>query len=212
MPNLPEKLKKFSHFFLFLFFPTLNKKKLAALFTEEERDGPSELAFKYAIFRINKDRTLLENTTLTYDIQYVPREDSFHASKKGLVWLFEFFQMINFDIFVFEKKTQIACLQMNRGVSAIFGPQDPILGAHIQSLCDALDMPHIEARLDLETELKEFSINLYPSPMIIGKALRDLIVYLNWTKIAVIYEDDICKCMCMYVVVVLMNKFLFYFI
>ena len=82
---------------------------------------------------------------------------------------------------------------MNRGVSAIFGPQDPILGAHIQSLCDALDMPHIEARLDLETELKEFSINLYPSPMIIGKALRDLIVYLNWTKIAVIYEDDICK-------------------
>ncbi|KAH7645139.1 glutamate receptor [Dermatophagoides farinae] len=138
----------------------------AALFTEEERDGPSELAFKYAIFRINKDRTLLENTTLTYDIQYVPREDSFHASKK-------------------------ACLQMNRGVSAIFGPQDPILGAHIQSLCDALDMPHIEARLDLETELKEFSINLYPSPMIIGKALRDLIVYLNWTKIAVIYEDDI---------------------
>ncbi|OTF69538.1 glutamate receptor, ionotropic kainate 2-like protein [Euroglyphus maynei] len=86
-----------------------------------------------------------------------------------------------------------ACFQMNRGVSAIFGPQDPILGAHIQSLCDALDMPHIEARLDLETEFKEFSINLYPSPMIIGKALRDLIVYLNWTKIAVIYEDDICE-------------------
>lgn len=81
---------------------------------------------------------------------------------------------------------------MNRGVSAIFGPQDPILGAHIQSLCDALDMPHIEARLDLETEMKEFSINLFPSPTIIGKALRDLVVHLNWTKIAVIYEDDIC--------------------
>ncbi|KPM04300.1 glutamate receptor, ionotropic kainate 2-like protein 2 [Sarcoptes scabiei] len=52
-------------------------------------------------------------------------------------------------------------------------------------------MPHIEARLDLETDTKEFSINLYPSPAIIGKALRDLIVYLNWTKIAIIYEDDI---------------------
>lgn len=57
---------------------------LAALFTEDERDGPSELAFKYAVFRINKDRTLLENTTIVYDIQYVPREDSFHASKKGI--------------------------------------------------------------------------------------------------------------------------------
>ena len=80
---------------------------------------------------------------------------------------------------------------MSNGVSAIFGPQDPLLGGHIQSLCDALDIPHIEARLDLETEMKEFSINLYPSPHIIGKALRDLVIYLNWTKIAVIYEDDV---------------------
>lgn len=78
-------------------------------------------------------------------------------------------------------------------MSAIFGPQDPLLGEHIQSLCDALDIPHIEARLDLETDLKEFSINLYPSPAIIGRALRELIVYLNWTKIAVIYEDDVGK-------------------
>jgi ionotropic kainate glutamate receptor 2 len=54
-----------------------------ALFTEDEKDGSSELAFKYAVYRINKDRTLLSNTTLIYDIQYVPREDSFHAAKKG---------------------------------------------------------------------------------------------------------------------------------
>ena len=54
-----------------------------ALFTEDEKDGSSELAFKYAVYRINKDRTLLANITLIYDIQYVPREDSFHAAKKG---------------------------------------------------------------------------------------------------------------------------------
>ncbi|RWS08751.1 glutamate receptor ionotropic: kainate 2-like protein, partial [Dinothrombium tinctorium] len=53
-----------------------------ALFTEEEKDGSSELAFKYAIYRINKDRLLLPNTTLIYDIQYVPKDDSFHAAKK----------------------------------------------------------------------------------------------------------------------------------
>lgn len=78
-------------------------------------------------------------------------------------------------------------------MSAIFGPQDYLLGSHIQSLCDALDIPHIEARIDLEQDVKEFSINLYPSPTIIGNALRDLIKYLNWTKIAVIYEDDMCN-------------------
>lgn len=29
---------------------------------------------------------------------------------------------------------------------ALFGPSDLLLGSHIQSLCDALDIPHLEAR------------------------------------------------------------------
>jgi ionotropic kainate glutamate receptor 2 len=53
------------------------------LFLEEERDGPTELAFKYAVYRINKDRTLLPNMTLLFDIQYTQKDDSFHATKKG---------------------------------------------------------------------------------------------------------------------------------
>lgn len=56
---------------------------LGALFTEDEKDSQVELAFKYAVYRINKDRNLLPNTTLIYDIQYIPPEDSFHATKKG---------------------------------------------------------------------------------------------------------------------------------
>ncbi len=51
----------------------------------------------------------------------------------------------------------------------------------------------MESRVDLEPEIKEISINLYPNPVITGDALRDLIKYLNWTKIAVIYEQDLCK-------------------
>jgi hypothetical protein len=54
-----------------------------AIFTEEQRDSNAELAFKYAVYRINKDKHILPRTTLVYDIQYVPRDDSFHASKKG---------------------------------------------------------------------------------------------------------------------------------
>lgn len=41
------------------------------------------MAFKYAVYRINKDKTILPKTTLVYDIQYVPRDDSFRTSKKG---------------------------------------------------------------------------------------------------------------------------------
>lgn len=86
-----------------------------------------------------------------------------------------------------------ACLQVGSGVSAIFGPSDSLLGSHIQSVCDALDIPHLEARLELEQQEREVSINLYPPPSLIGDALRDLIRYLNWTRVAVIYEDDMCK-------------------
>ncbi|XP_012062854.1 PREDICTED: glutamate receptor ionotropic, kainate 2-like [Atta cephalotes] len=57
--------------------------RIGAIFTEDQKDSPSELAFKYAIYKINKDKTLLANTTLVYDIQYVPKDDSFRTSKKG---------------------------------------------------------------------------------------------------------------------------------
>lgn len=83
-----------------------------------------------------------------------------------------------------------ACRQMEFGVQAIFGPSDPILGAHIQSICEALDVPHLEARIDFEPLSKELSINLHPSQEHMNRAFKDLMVFLNWTKVAIIYEED----------------------
>ncbi|XP_076379459.1 glutamate receptor ionotropic, kainate 2 isoform X9 [Megalopta genalis] len=139
--------------------------KIGAIFTHDQKDSSTELAFKYAVYKINKDRLILPKTTLEYDIQYVPKDDSFHASKK-------------------------ACQQVKYGVQAVFGPSDPILGQHIHSICDALDIPHLEARLDLDTEAKEFSINLYPAQSLLNAAYQDIMEFLNWTKVAIIYEDD----------------------
>nr|QPZ88968.1 ionotropic receptor 4 [Diaphorina citri] len=139
--------------------------KIGAIFSEAEKGGSSELAFRYAVHRINRDKYLLPHTQLVYDIQYVPLDDSFHASKK-------------------------ACQQVQFGVQAMFGPSDPMLGPHIHSVCDALDIPHIEARLDLDQDYKEFSINLYPSPRVLNTAYQDIIRFLNWTKLAIVYEND----------------------
>ena len=86
-----------------------------------------------------------------------------------------------------------ACEQINFGVQAVFGPSDPLLGSHIQSICDALDIPHLEARLDLEPEYKEFSINLYPSHEVLNRAFQDVMTFLNWTEVAIIYEEDLGK-------------------
>ncbi|XP_069974168.1 uncharacterized protein [Penaeus vannamei] len=57
--------------------------RIGAIFTEDQRDSATELAFKYAVYRINSDKVILPNTTLVFDIQYVPRDDSFHTAKKG---------------------------------------------------------------------------------------------------------------------------------
>lgn len=86
-----------------------------------------------------------------------------------------------------------ACNQMQFGVHAVFGPSDPMLGTHIHSICDALDIPHLEARLDLDTDVKEFSINLYPAQHLLNNAFQDVMTFLNWTKVAIIYEEDYGK-------------------
>lgn len=80
-----------------LYFPW--KLSLGAIFSEEQKDTSIELAFKYAVYKINKDRSILPKTTLVYDIQYVPDStDSFRTSKK-------------------------VCKQIENGVTAIFGKQ-----------------------------------------------------------------------------------------
>ncbi|XP_060534692.1 glutamate receptor ionotropic, kainate 2-like isoform X3 [Cylas formicarius] len=139
--------------------------KIGAIFTEQQKGGPAETAFKYAVYKINRDKTLLPHTTLVYDLQHVPSDDSFHASKK-------------------------ACKQVKNGVYAVFGPSDPLLGAHIHSICDALDIPHLETRVDLDNDVKEFSINLYPAQNLLNSAFQDVMDFLNWTKVAIIYEED----------------------
>lgn len=48
----------------------------------------------------------------------------------------------------------------------------------------------IQARLDMDAEYKPYSINVYPPVDLINKAFMDVMFFLNWTKVAIIYEDD----------------------
>ena len=69
---------------------------------------------------------------------------------------------------------------MGYGIQALFGPNDFILGSHVQSLCDALDIPHLEARVDIDNNYKESSLNLHPSQELMNQAYK---VSMNTTKI-----------------------------
>ncbi|KAH9520958.1 Glutamate receptor ionotropic, kainate 1 [Dermatophagoides farinae] len=145
-----------------------NRQSLSSLLghINENDEYEAEIAFRYAVKRINKDRNILPNTTLIYDIEYISRDDSFHAAKK-------------------------ACKLIHDGAVAIFGPSDDRIGVHVQSVCDTLDIPHLETRKHNLNIGKEFSINLHPGAFSVAQSIRVLITFLNWTRIAVIYEDDI---------------------
>ena len=48
----------------------------------------------------------------------------------------------------------------------------PLLGTtstHIQSICDAMEIPHIESRWDFVQRKEDYSINLYPNPKTISR-------------------------------------------
>lgn len=54
-----------------------------AIFSEDQKDSSIELAFKYAVYKINKDRSILPKTTLVYDIQV--RNNSIEITKPSFV-------------------------------------------------------------------------------------------------------------------------------
>ncbi|ERE85655.1 glutamate receptor, ionotropic kainate 3-like protein [Cricetulus griseus] len=140
----------------------------------EYADGPNaqvmnaeEHAFRFSANIINRNRTLLPNTTLTYDIQRIHFHDSFEATKK-------------------------ACDQLALGVVAIFGPSQGSCTNAVQSICNALEVPHIQLRwkhhpLDNKDT---FYVNLYPDYASLSHAILDLVQSLKWRSATVVYDDS----------------------
>uniref|UniRef100_A0A803WG13 Glutamate receptor n=1 Tax=Ficedula albicollis TaxID=59894 RepID=A0A803WG13_FICAL len=109
----------------------------------------------------------MPNTTLTYDIQRINLFDSFEASRR-------------------------ACDQLALGVAALFGPAHSSSVSAVQSICNALEVPHIQTRWKHPTadSRDAFYINLYPDYAAISRAVLDLVLHFNWRVVTVVYEDS----------------------
>ena len=84
-----------------------------------------------------------------------------------------------------------ACNQAGLGVAAIFGPRNHDIASHINSMCNTLEIPHIEVRLEpLANEVQLFSMNLYPDTARLSSAFMDLLKHFKWEKFVVIYGDQ----------------------
>ncbi|KAF2364828.1 Ionotropic glutamate receptor L-glutamate and glycine-binding domain [Trinorchestia longiramus] len=128
-------------------------------------DQRQELAFRYAVERVNQDRSILVRSALHAQIERLPADDSFHASKR-------------------------VCQLLRSGVAAIFGPQSEKTANHVQSICDALEIPHIETRWDYKLRRDEYSLNLYPHPTSLSQAYYDVLKRLEWKSFVVLYDSS----------------------
>ncbi|XP_075930745.1 glutamate receptor ionotropic, kainate 2 isoform X1 [Petromyzon marinus] len=129
--------------------------------------GAEELAFKFAVNSINRNRSLLPNTTLTYDIQRINVFDSFEASRK-------------------------ACDQLSLGVASIFGPPHVSSANSVQSICSALEVPHVQSawKQHVARSRDAFYANLHPEYASLSRAILELVQHFHWRLVTVVYQDS----------------------
>ncbi|CAG9562719.1 unnamed protein product [Danaus chrysippus] len=128
-------------------------------------DDKQEVAFRYAVERVNADRAVLPRAKLLAQVETISPQDSFHASKR-------------------------VCHLLRSGVAAIFGPQSAPAAAHIQSICDTMELPHLETRWDYRTRRESCLVNLYPHPAALSRAYVDLVRAWGWKSFTIVYENS----------------------
>lgn len=84
-----------------------------------------------------------------------------------------------------------ACDQLALGVGAVFGPSHSSSVSAVQSICNALEVPHIQTRWKHPSvdNKDSFYINLYPEYTSISRAVLDIVQYYKWKTVTVVYED-----------------------
>lgn len=85
------------------------------------------------------------------------------------------------------------CDQLSLGVAAVFGPAHSSSVSAVQSICNALEVPHIQTHWKHPSvdNKDSFFINLYPEHSSISRAILDVVTYYKWKTITVVYEESI---------------------
>ncbi|KAK7479657.1 hypothetical protein BaRGS_00029123 [Batillaria attramentaria] len=82
------------------------------------------------------------------------------------------------------------CRMVNQGIAAMFGPISSQTATHVQSMCNAFEIPHLQWHWDARDTRDYFSISLYPHYLTLSRAYRDVIRYWGWERFTVLYEDN----------------------
>lgn len=77
---------------------------------------------------------------------------------------------------------------LSTGVFSIFGPSSKSSSLHVQSICDTMEIPHVETMCNLHQQRGSCQVNIYPHPPVLARIFVDIVKSLKWTSFTIIYE------------------------
>ncbi|XP_063720364.1 glutamate receptor ionotropic, kainate 2-like isoform X2 [Symsagittifera roscoffensis] len=82
--------------------------------------------------------------------------------------------------------------QSKPGIVAIFAPKDSLFAAMVQDFGDSYSIPvlHYSQAFQPDRSPDSVFINLYPHFSTVKVLLRDTVDFYNWTKFAILFEDE----------------------
>ncbi|CAL1283898.1 unnamed protein product [Larinioides sclopetarius] len=137
--------------------------RIGGLFDTEDEE--QELAFRLAVEFFNRNTMIRRKPALVAQVERIKTGDVYDATKK-------------------------VCGLLEMGVAAIFGPQDHLTSLHVGSICDEVEVPHIETRWDYKNKRDDLSINLHPSPSVLSESFVTMVKHLGWQNFSLIYEGN----------------------
>ncbi|XP_071039328.1 glutamate receptor ionotropic, kainate 2-like [Parasteatoda tepidariorum] len=135
----------------------------------EGKDTDSEKHMRYAIDKLNGNKTILPRIRLSAHIVRIQPNDNFHVGKK-------------------------VCGQIDVGTLAIVGPHIPSKLPVVQSTCSVMNVPHLSTAPTTTTVTKKgvhgsYTLHLHPPDSALSQAHRDIIMSRGWKSFTIIYED-----------------------
>ena len=79
---------------------------------------------------------------------------------------------------------------LHNGLAAVLGPSSSSTSSHIQSICDALEIPHVNTGCQSRLRRTQYAINLHPHPSALGQAYVDVIHTWDWKTFTILYEEE----------------------
>lgn len=97
-----------------------------------------------------------------------------------------------FSFVLFFLATPSACDQLSLGVAAIFGPSHSSSANAVQSICNALGVPHIQTKWkhQVSDNRDSYYVSLYPDFSSLSRAILDLVHFFKWRTVTVVYDDS----------------------